>query len=117
MSPEDITQGPSRAPAATGWLAPRPPRSPSHLLDRMLRRIAGWRPVPVATITVTVGLALHELLYHVAGGDDYPLEVTFAGAQIFALSHGGLDALAVAILVLSVLLIIDGAQANVRSPR
>lgn len=110
--PEKHDGAPSRTPGAAGWLAPRPP---SRLLARATRRIAGWRPLPVATITVTVGLALHELLYHLAGGDDYPLEVAFAGAQVFALSHGGLDALAVGILVLSVLLILDGARDHTRT--
>ena len=97
---------PSRV-RATGWLAPRPP---SHLFDRATRRIAGWRPIRVASIAVAFGLGLHELLYFLAGGSDFPVAVTFNGTLIFALSHGGLDALAVAILVISVLLLVDGAR-------
>lgn len=73
-------------------------------------RAAKWSPPKAAALVALVGLAVHEIIYHLSGATDFPFQVMFDGARIFVISHGGLDSLAIGILVVSVLLIIDAAK-------
>lgn len=79
-------------------------------------RIAGWNPALAATIVVALALVAHEVAYHLTGGDDYPLQITGNGHVVLEVSHGGLDALGVGILVVGVLWLIDLAHHHARRP-
>jgi hypothetical protein len=83
----------------------------------IVARAARWNPVTVAAVTVVVGLLAHEVAYHLAGGDDFPLVVLANGHRVFMLSHGALDALGVAALVLSALALLDAARIHERRLR
>lgn len=93
---------------------PRTPREPRG--PRIAWVVAGWNPALAATIVVTAGLIIHEVVYHLAGGDDYPLQVFANGWQVFAMSHGGLDALGIGLLVVSALWVVDFAHTKARRP-
>ncbi len=93
---------------------PRAPREPRG--GRLAWTVAGWNPAITAGIVVLIGLVIHEAVYAIAGGDDYPLELHAGGARVFALSHGGLDALAVGLLAVGVLHFIDFARKHARRP-
>ena len=80
-------------------------------------RCALWEPSRAALVAMTFGLVCHELAYHLAGGEDYPLIVHADGTTIFALSHGGLDALGVGLLIIAALYLIEAARLREGRPR
>ncbi|MEJ7824923.1 MAG: hypothetical protein WKF48_05815 [Solirubrobacteraceae bacterium] len=85
--------------------------NPAYAQPRSLtRRVAAWQPVTAAAVIVAVGLVVHEIAYHLTGGDDFPLAVLAGDSRVFVISHGGLDSLAVGVLVVSVLMLIDTAR-------
>ncbi len=90
---------------------PRPPRAP-----RIAWAVAGWNPPLAASIVVIVGLIVHEVAYHLTGGTEFPLQVSGNGSRVFEMSHGGLDALGVGLLVIGVLWLIDFARSRARRP-
>ncbi len=94
--------------------SPRPPRKPRA--PHLAWRVAGWNPALAATIVVLAGLVVHEIVYHLTGGDDYPLQVLADGSPIVGVSHGGLDGLGVGALVIGVLWLIDFARTHARRP-
>jgi hypothetical protein len=93
---------------AWNWTVPAVKRSP--LLPHVTRRLARWHPPTAAALVVLASLIAHEIGYHLSDGTDFPLELIFNDTHIFVISHGGLDALAVGILAVSVLLLIDAAR-------
>jgi hypothetical protein len=93
---------------AWNWTVPAVKRPP--VLPYVARRLARWHPPTAAALVVLGALIAHEIGYHLSDGTDFPLEVVFNGTHIFVMSHGGLDALAVGILAVSVLLLIDAAR-------
>lgn len=93
----------------------RPTRQP--LTPQLVRRVAQWNPSTVAIIAMLVGLVAHEIAYHLSGGDDFPLTLLAGETRAFVISHGGLDALGVGILVVSVLWIIEAARIHEGRPR
>ena len=80
-------------------------------------RVARWHPPTAAAVFAAMGLVVHEILYHLAGGDEYPLTVIFNDTRVFLVSHGGLDAAVVGLSVVSLLFIIDGARDHARRSR
>ncbi len=72
--------------------------------------VAGWHPIWAVTIFVFIGLVIHEIAYALTSAADYPLTVLAGHTRVFAVSHGGLDALAVGALAVTVLLAIDWAR-------
>ena len=77
---------------------------------RPAARVADWVPWKATSIAVFIGLIVHEVLYHMVGGDDFPLTVLAGDTRVFVVSHGGLDAFGAGVIAVSVLLAIDAAQ-------
>ena len=84
---------------------------------RVLMRVAAWRPAGAAKVVVAVGLAMHEVGYHLSGGSEFPLTVLANGTRILVISHGGLDALAVGALAIATLTVIDAARDHLEPKR
>lgn len=76
----------------------------------MTSRAALWQPSTAAFFTMLGGLAAHEAAYHLAGGDDFPFAVLAADTRVFVISHGGLDALGIGLLIVSMLWLIEAAR-------
>jgi len=83
----------------------------------LVRRAALWNPSTAAITAMIAGLAIHEAAYHLTGGDDFPFAILAGDARVFALSHGGLDALGVGLLIVSVLWLIEAARIHEGRPR
>lgn len=96
-------------PTLRGELAAHRP-----LHHRALQRIAGWNPPIAVGAIVMLGLVLHEAAYHLTAGSDYPLTVLANGTRVFEVSHGGLDAMGVGALAMSMSALIETARANRR---
>ena len=81
------------------------------------QRVAPWNPSRAALIAMLAGLIVHEVAYHLTGGDEFPLALLADGTRVFVISHGGLDALGVGILIVSVLWAIEAARIHEGRPR
>ncbi len=94
----------------------RTPESGSSVTP-LARRVAGWRAPRVAAIATAAGVFIHELVYHLSGATEFPLEVIFDGTRMFVVSHGGLDAFVVGAVIVLLLLVCEAAQCRVEEER
>lgn len=96
---------------------PRPRQRLAPTWAALVKRAALWTPSTVAMIATFIGVVLHEAAYHLVGGDDFPLRVLADDTAIFAISHGGLDALGVGAIIVAALALVEAARLREGRPR
>ena len=63
------------------------------------------RPSTVALAGTVFALVAHEVLYHLTGGDDFPVGLLrVADTELLNISHGGLDMLGLGLFITFLLL-------------
>lgn len=87
------------------------------IASRIARVAARWNLTKAAAVAVTLALLLHETVYHLTGGSEFPLTVLFNGTRVFVMSHGGLDSLVVGAIIVGLIALHGAAKRYVAGER